>query len=80
MKHLIDVIEVKPQRDKTLLLVFENNKKKIFDMKPLLSKKPFDAIATEKMFMRARVGLGTVVWPKDIDIDPETLWERSKDI
>ena len=41
MKKLLDVIKVKPQKDYTLFLVFENQETRLFDMKPYLDKKPF---------------------------------------
>jgi hypothetical protein len=30
------------------------------------------------LFMKASVENGTVVWPGNIDIEPETLWECSR--
>lgn len=74
---LLDIIEVWPQKDKTLLLVFENRQKKVFDMKPYLQKKPYGRLKSESFFKRARVENGTVAWPDEIDIAPETLWNKS---
>ena len=42
MKELLDVIKVEARADKILFLVFENQEKKIFDMKPFLDEKPFE--------------------------------------
>ena len=78
MEKLLDVINVEPRDDNTLLLIFENQEKRIFDMSPYLEKKPFTKLKIKPLFMKARVAYGTVVWPGNIDIAPETLWDYSK--
>jgi len=77
---LLDVISVEPHKDNTLLLIFENNEKRLFDMAPYLDRKPFKKLKNSQLFMRAKVAYGTVVWPGNIDIAPETLWDCSKRI
>jgi hypothetical protein len=77
MKILLDVISVKTLDDYTLELVFENGEKRIFDMKPFFDKKPFAKLHNSPLFFKASVGFGTVVWPGNIDIAPETLWAGS---
>ncbi len=77
METLFDVISVEPQKDHTLRLVFENNETRLFDMSPYLDKKPYMRLKTSPLFMKARVAYGTVVWPGNIDIAPETLWDDS---
>jgi hypothetical protein len=74
---LLDVINVKAYPDFTLLLEFENNEKRIFNMTPYLGKKPWVALKSNNSFISAFVENGTVVWPGNIDIDPETLYEKS---
>jgi hypothetical protein len=78
MEILLDVIKVEPQKDNMLLLVFENNENRLFDMNPYLEKKPFTKLKYLPLFMKATVAYGTVVWPGNIDIAPETLWDNSK--
>lgn len=78
MEILFDVISVKTGDDYTLELVFENGEKRLFDMKPFLDKKPFVKLLNFPLFSKASVEYGTVVWPGNIDIAPETLWSRSK--
>lgn len=78
MEALLDVIRVEPRRDNTLLVVFENQEQRLFDMTPYLEKKPFSKLKGSPLFMRATVAYGTVVWPGNIDIAPETLLERSE--
>jgi hypothetical protein len=77
MEALLDVISVKTREDYTLELVFENGEKRIFDMKPFFNKKPFVKLLNSPLFFKASVQYGTVVWPGNIDIAPETLWVRS---
>jgi len=45
-------------------------------MSPLMDKKPFARLKESPLFTRATVGYGTVVWPDEIDIAPETLCDR----
>ncbi|MDU9050154.1 MAG: DUF2442 domain-containing protein [Candidatus Electrothrix sp. Rat3] len=78
MELLLDVIRVVPQKDRTLLLTFENNEQRIFDMIPYLGKKPFLQLKKLPLFMKAKAENGTVVWPGNIDIAPETLWDYSR--
>jgi hypothetical protein len=77
---LIDVVSVKPRQDYSLELEFENGERRLFDMRPLLSIKPWYRIANLHLFERARVEYGTVVWPGEIDIAPETLYDDSTPI
>ena len=80
METLLDVVSVEPNKNNTLLLLFENQEKRLFDMTPYLDKKPFSKLKRSPLFMKATVEYGTVVWPGNIDIAPETLWDNSKRI
>ena len=80
MEKLLDIIDVEPRKNNTLLLVFENQERRVFNMGPYLEKKPFARLKNLPLFMKARVAYGTVVWPGNIDIAPETLWNYSKHI
>ena len=80
MEALLDVISVKALDDHTLELVFENGEKRFFDMNPFFEKKPFTKLFNSPLFFKASVQYGTVVWPGNIDIAPETLWLRSEPI
>ncbi|WP_173806630.1 DUF2442 domain-containing protein [Sphaerotilus uruguayifluvii] len=74
---LLDVKTIAPRPDFHLDLEFENGERRRFDMRPLLAMKPWNRIATPALFERVRVEYGTAVWPGDIDIAPETLYDDS---
>ena len=78
MQELLDVIKVEARPEYKLLLEFENGEKRIFDMAPYMDKKPFAQLKGSPLFAKASVDYGTVVWPGNIDIAPETLYDRSR--
>jgi len=80
VETLLDVVRVTACDDYTLDLVFENGENRVFDMKPFFDKKPFTRLVNASLFFRASVRYGTVVWPGNIDIAPETLWSQSEPI
>lgn len=77
MNDLLDVVSVTARPDFTLLMTFENGEQRVFDMKSLMGKKPFDQLRDPSRFAMAHVDYGTVVWPGRIDIAPETLYDLS---
>ena len=78
MQALLDVVTVEVKADYLLHLEFENGEKRIFDMSPYIDKKPFVQLKGSPRFAMAFVDYGTVVWPGNIDIAPETLYDRSR--
>ena len=77
MEVLLDVVNVHAMPDYKLHLEFENGEKRIFDMTPYMEKRPFDRLKGTPLFMMAKIDYGTVVWPGNIDISPETLYDKS---
>lgn len=74
---LIDVTEVLVKPDYVLELRFENGEQRRFDMKTYMDEKPWVRIKDPALFAQAMCQFGTVAWPGEIDIDPETLYEKS---
>ena len=74
---LLDIIHVSVQSDFVLFLDFENGERRAFNMTAYLDQKPWARLKCGSVFQGAFVENGTVAWPGNIDIDPETLYERS---
>lgn len=74
---MIRVSAVAAERDYSLLMTFSNGERRRFDMKPYLHLPVYRPLADVGFFEVARVDYGTVVWPGEIDIAPETLYECS---
>jgi hypothetical protein len=71
------VTYVSPKPDYHLELVFNTGEKKIFNVRPYLDKGVFRQLKDTQMFNQAYVAFGTVCWPGNLDIAPETLYDRS---
>ncbi len=74
---LVDVTRVEVLPDHGLFLEFSNGDQRLFSMAPFMAEAPYNRL-TIAQFAQARVHYGTVVWPGDIDIDPETLHDLSR--
>ncbi|MGL5329167.1 MAG: DUF2442 domain-containing protein [Peptostreptococcaceae bacterium] len=71
------VKEVKPIENYKLILTFENNEVRLFDMNPYLDKGIFQELKNENIFNAVKVSFDSIEWPNEADIDPETLYEDS---
>jgi hypothetical protein len=74
---LLDITSVTVQPGFILSLVFENGEQRSFDMARYMDQKPWVRLKTGHAFQGAFIENGTVTWPGNIDIDPETLYEYS---
>lgn len=74
MEH---VTQVAPRDDFHLELTFDTGERKVFDVKPYLDKGVFRRLQDIQLFKQAYVEGGTVCWPQNLDIAPETLYDRS---
>ena len=74
MERAINAI---PKNNFSLEIEFNTCEKRLFDARPYLTKGIFQRLQDERLFMQAYVALDTVCWPGDLDIAPETLYDRS---
>ncbi len=74
---LLDVVHVMVQPEFQLVVEFENSEQRIFNMLPYIDQKPWAKLKDSNTFQDAFIENGTVAWPGNIDIDPETLYELS---
>lgn len=70
-------IQVLPKDDFILEIRFSNGEVRSYDMKPHLGFGVFKELSDLGYFRQARIENGTVVWPHEQDICPDTLYENS---
>lgn len=71
------VTHVTARDDFQLLLTFSTGETRLFDARPYLQKGAFQALQNPEQFKQAYVAYDTVCWPGELDIAPETLYDRS---
>ena len=73
----LSVKEVKPLEGYRLLLTFENDEERIFDMKPFLEKGIFKDLKDKSLFNSVKISYDSIEWENEADIDPKMLYEDS---
>lgn len=76
--NLVRVKKVETLPEFILELIFDNDEIKYFDMKPYLEIGMYKKLKNKDKFATAKVSFGTVCWDDELDIDPDTLYEKSK--
>ena len=76
MNPRVTAVEYKSKYE--LLLTFENNELKEFNLSPYLHYPVFEFLNDESFCSKAKVFNGTVIWDDITDIDPDTLYLESK--
>lgn len=74
------VVDAKPNDDFSLDLRFEDGSVKRFDVKPYLNLGIFRELQDPDYFSKVSVAYGTVQWPNEQDISPDTLYLEGTDI
>lgn len=74
------VKRVVPLDNYQLELVFENDERRLFDVKPYLERGVFVRLKNRATFRSARVVAGSVEWPGEIDLSYDTLYLQSQPI
>lgn len=73
---LLDITDVCYIKDYELLLTFENNEKKIVDLKDRLNGPIFESLKDISAFKTVFLdrNLGTIAWPNGADKAPDMLY------
>ena len=72
------VKSVTPLSEYRLQIIFTDEEVGVYDCRPLLDFGVFSELRDEAYFRQVRADLGTVVWPDEQDICPDTLYIDSK--
>jgi hypothetical protein len=71
------VLTVEPQTGYRLKVSFDNGEVGIYDCRSLLTFGVFQELENEEYFRQVRVEGGTIVWPHEQDICPDTVYLES---
>jgi len=74
------VIRVLPRNDYVLEVWFNTGEHRLFNARPYIEKGIFKQLQDITLFKQAFVSLDTVCWPGDLDIAPETIYDRSEPV
>lgn len=69
-----------PIDDHTLIVVFDNNIKKKYDISPLLSKSMFEPLRNPVFFKSFNIENGgyAITWNEDIDLSEYEVWRHGQ--
>ena len=70
-------IEVSVQSGYRLLITFSNNEKRVFDVEPYLSFKPFEELKNPIIFHTVKPAGLSITWLHGQDICPDDLYYNS---
>jgi hypothetical protein len=71
---------VKPKAEFQLEITFTNGEIGLYDCRPILNFGVFRELSDDAYFRQVRVFNGTIVWPHEQDICPDTLYLDSRRI
>jgi hypothetical protein len=71
------VTSVKALENYRLLLTFENDEKRVFDVSPFLDKGMYSELKDPKLFQTIHVSFDSIQWANQLDFDPEFLYKAS---
>jgi hypothetical protein len=70
-------IEVKPLEGYRLLIKFNNNEVKVFDVKPYLKYKQYSELKKIEIFNTVKIAGLSIEWSNGVDICPDELYNSS---
>ena len=74
------VVEARPNEDFSLDLKFDDGSMKRFDVTPYLNLGVFRELRDVDYFKQVTIAFGTVQWPNEQDISPDTLYLEGVEI
>jgi hypothetical protein len=72
-----DVIDLQPQQNYILRLIFAGGEVRDFDVKPYLDLGIFNELRNESYFRKAYIEFGSVEWPNGQGLSYDTLYIES---
>ena len=75
---MIAVNSVQTLENYRLLLTFNTNESKIFDMNEYLDHGLFKQLKSKELFDTVRISFDTIQWANGLDLCPEVLYAKSK--
>ena len=73
----LSVKNVKPLPDYKLLLKFENDESRLFNVQPYLNMGKFSELKDVSLFNSVKVSFDSIEWANHLDFSPEFLYEKS---
>ena len=76
------IVSARAMDDHTLVVEFDNKKKKKYDVAPLLEKEMFSPLRNPALFKAVQIEKGryAIFWNSDIDISEHELWIHGQEI
>lgn len=73
-----EIKKVEVLSDYKLLLTFDNEEKRIKDMKPYLDKGIFQKLKEKDFFKKVKISFGSISWGEQIDMCADSLYDTSE--
>lgn len=74
------VKSVKPLDGYKLLIKFENDEERCFDVSPYLGMGKFSELNDISMFNSVKVKFDSIEWANHLDLDPELLYQKGEKV
>lgn len=75
METIHDIVSAKALDGYKVDVEFDTGEKAVFDCSRYLDMPYWNRLNDKAFFDQVMVGYGTLVWPGEIDIAPEDVWE-----
>jgi hypothetical protein len=70
-------VQIAPHPDYQLLITFDNGEKRVFDVKPYLTTKPYDELKDPGLFNEVKISGAKIEWRPRLDIDLRVVYSES---